>query len=183
MGLEKDTRCQWFGTTARLDEIFDPAGSWRYLTDPATGKRIKYQVKTLNLVHHGRCKVFAIRRGNDRRIRYYATNRLKTSLQRLLPHLKGHWRVETMHRDLKEYFGLGDCCSGLEPFNVLHWELVYLTYLLFCGYQRDLHRKGLSISLYRLLLHYHFSYDFYRARHCFFSPKSVERMKRLVVAE
>ena len=105
---------------------------------PDLGKKGHFQEKILNLVKFGQCKVFAIRRGSDTRIRYYLTNRLKLKSEQLLPRLKAHWRVETMHLHLKDLFQLRGCNSGRETMNNVHWELSYHVYLLFCQYQHQL---------------------------------------------
>ena len=131
-GIRKNTLCHWFGQTVRLDLIFNQHDKWYYRTDPYSGKKVFFQEKTLNLARYGRGKVFAIRRGDETRIRYYITNVLKLSINRLLERLKVHWRVETMHLDLKERFHLNGCNSGKTILNLIHWQLCYLVYFLSC---------------------------------------------------
>jgi len=96
-GLKKNTCSNLFGHLKRLDEVFTPTDPWHYRTKRHSGKKVWFQAKILNLNRHGRCKVFAIRRGQDPRIRYYTTTDLKCSIERLLPRLRAHWQVETMH--------------------------------------------------------------------------------------
>ncbi|MFX0094850.1 MAG: transposase [Candidatus Hodarchaeota archaeon] len=179
-GLKKNAQSHWFGQKARLDEIFQPPAPWRWITDPQTGKKVYYQEKILNLTCHGRCKVLAIRRGKERRIRYYATNRLKMSMQRLLPRLKAHWRVETLHRDLKQYFDLRGCYSGNQTLNEIHWLTCYSTYLLFCQYQTQKQHQGIKITIPKLIHWYQYAYDYERARKCFFSPKARVKLKKRI---
>lgn len=182
LGLKKDALCHWFGQTARLDQIFNPADKWRYRTDPDSGKKVYFQEKTLNFVKHGHCKVFAIRRGNDLRARYYATNRVKLKPEQLLPRLKAHWRVETMHLDLKDRFQLRGCNSGKETMNDVHWHLSYLVYLLFCQYQHQLCQQGVIVTLPRLLIYYQYHYDAVRAQKCFSSPSRRFQLQQLLVS-
>jgi len=125
--------------------------------------------------------VFAIRRGNETRIRYYATNVLKLTINSLLKRLKTHWRVETMHLDLKERFHLNSCNSGKNTLNLIHWQLCYLVYFLSCQYQHQLARNGIKISLTRLLFHYQYHYDEERARRCFSTPSHRLKLQRLLV--
>ena len=181
LGLRKDTHCYWFGQTARLDQVFNPSDDWNYRTDPNSGKKVYFQKKILNLVKHGQCKVFAIRRSNDVRVRYYATNRLKLKPEQLLPRLKAHWRVETMHLCLKDLFQLRGCNSGKETMNDVHWQLSYTIYLLLCQYQHQLHQQGVSVTLSRLLIHYQYHYDVVRAQKCFSSPSRRSQLKQLLV--
>lgn len=181
-GMRKDALCHWFGQTARLDQVFNSKSKWYYRTDPSSGKKVYFQKKTLNLVKHGRCKVFAIRRGDETRIRYYATNHLKLSIHQLLERLKVHWRVETMHLDLKERFHLNGCNSGKNTLNIIHWQLSYLIYFLFCQYQYTLRLKGEKITIARLLLHYQYYYDEKRAQYCFSSPTRRLKLQKLLIA-
>ena len=181
LGLRKDARCHWFGQTARLDQVFNPSDKWYYRTVHNSGKKIHFQEKILNLVKHGQCKVFAIRRGNDIRIRYYATNRLKLKPEQLLPRLKAHWRVETMHLCLKDLFQLRGCNSGKEIMNNVHWQLSYMVYLLLCQYQYQLHQSGVSVTLPRLLIYYQYHYDVTRSQKCFSSPSRRSHLQQLLV--
>jgi len=180
-GLKKSSHCSLFGRKSRIDEIFNPDAKWQYVTDPQNGKRIHYQVKILNLTCHGRCQVFAIRRGNDKRIRYYATNHLKVHMQRLLLRLKKHWQVELMHHDLKQYFGLSSCCTGKETLNQVHWSLCYTTYLLFCRYQYQTQQKKYRPTIPQLIHAYQYDYDYERARKCFFSPKARTKLIKRIL--
>jgi len=180
-GIRKNTLCHWFGQTARFDQIFNQYDKWYYRTDPRSGKKVFFQEKTLNLVKHGRCKVFAVRRGDEARIRYFATNVLKLTINRLLKRLKVHWRVETMHLDLKERFHFNGCNSGKDVLNLIHWQLCYLVYFLSCQYQHLLHRNGERISLTRLLFHYQYQYDEERAHRCFSSPSRRLKLQQLLV--
>jgi hypothetical protein len=61
----------------------------------------------------GKCKVFAIRRGQEKNIRYYVTNNLKLTIESFLKKRRAHWLVETLHDTIKNYMGLGDCYSGI----------------------------------------------------------------------
>ena len=181
LGLRKDAHCYWFDQTARLDQIFNPHEEWHYRTDSDSGKKVHFQEKRLNLAKHGQCKVFAIRRGHDPRIRYYATNRLKLKPEQLLPRLKVHWRVETMHLHLKDLFQLRGCNSGKEIMNHIHWQLSYHVYLLFCQYQYQLRQRGLFVTLSRLFIYYHYHYDVARAQKCFSSPSRRAQLQKLLV--
>jgi hypothetical protein len=180
-GMKKDALCHWFGQTARLDQIFNSDDKWYYRSDPNSGIKIFFQEKPLNLVKYGRCKMFAVRRGKETRVRYYGTNVLKLSVPRLLERLKVHWRVETMHLDLKERFQLNGCNSGKEVLNLIHWQLSYLIYFLFCQYQYLFYQQSKKISLTRLLLHYQYHYDEMRAQRCFTSPSRRLKLQQLLV--
>ena len=64
-GLKKDVTCNLFGMSHRIDHVFSIHSDWHYRTDPRSGKKVYYMEKILNLSTMGRCKVFAIRRGNE----------------------------------------------------------------------------------------------------------------------
>ncbi len=177
-GVKKDTRCVLFGKLKRLDAMFKPEKQWYYRTNPHSGNRVYFQEKELFLNRHGKCKVFAVRRGNDPRIRYYATTRLKITFEALLPRLRAHWQVETMHHDLKQYFNLRGCFSGNETLNRIHWQINYLLYLMFRQYQSRQQQQGLAITLPKLIALYRYQYDEIRAQRCFNSPKKRFRSRK-----
>ncbi|MCK4848085.1 MAG: transposase, partial [Candidatus Heimdallarchaeota archaeon] len=170
MGLKKDTRCNLFGKFHRIDQVFNLKGPWKHRTNKRSGNKVFFQEKSLNLARQGRCKVFAVRRGEEKRIRYYGTNDLQISFNRFLERLTAHWQVETMHHDIKQYFGFDKCVTGSEDLNNLHWNLCYLVYLLFRRYQYNNFRKGISLTIPRLFELYCYQYDEKRALKCFSTP-------------
>ena len=180
-GLKKDTRCVLFGELKRLDEVFKPADEWHYRTNSHSSNRVYFQEKKLLLNCHGWCKVFAVRRGNDPRIRYYATNRLKIAFEAFLPRLRTHWQVETMHHNLKQYFNFRGCYSGEETLNRVHWQIDYLLYLMFRQYQWQQLQQGVSVTIPQLIALYRYQYDEVRAYHCFSSPKKRFQSKKALL--
>ena len=125
--------------------------------------------------------MFAVRRGNDPRIRYYATNRLKIAFEAFLPRLRTHWQVETMHHNLKQYFNFRGCYSGEETLNRVHWQIDYLLYLMFRQYQWQQLQQGVSITIPQLITLYRYQYDEARAHHCFSSPKKRFQSKKALL--
>jgi len=181
MGLKKDTRCNLFGRLVRLDNVFKLEDPWKHRTTKRSGKKVFFQEKTLNLNRQGRCKVFAVRRGDDKRIRYYGTNLFQISFDRFLERLSSHWQVETMHHDIKQYFGFDKCVTGSEILNNLHWNLCYLIYHLFRQYQWDESCKGSFLTISQLVELYCYQYDEERSLKCFSTPsKRALSRKRLI---
>jgi hypothetical protein len=122
-GLKNNATCNLFGESSRIDGVFSSHPDWHYRTDPRSGKKIYYMEKILNLPTMGRCKVFAIKRGKEKKIRYYASNRLKLTIQTFLKNWKDHWGVEILHGSVKGYFAFGGCYSGREVINLSYWHL------------------------------------------------------------
>lgn len=167
MGLKKDTRFNLFGKSVRIDKIFKPIGPWKHRTNKRSGKKVYFQERTLNLNRQGRCKVFAVRRGDEKRIRYYGTNVLQITFDRFLERLSAHWQVETMHHDIKQYFGFDKYVTGSEVLNNHHWSLCYLIYFLFRQYQWNELCKGTSLTIPQLFEFYCYQYDEERSLKCY----------------
>lgn len=182
MGLKKDTRCNLFGKFFRLDETFDKKSPWKYRTNRRSCNNVYFQEKTLNLTCQGRCKVFAVRRGNDKRIRYYGTNDLKISFDRFLARLTTHWQVETMHHNIKQFFGFNKCMTGSKVLNQLHWSLCYFSYKLFRDYQWKMSQKNILVTIPHLFALYCYQYDEDRAYKCFSSPLKRSISRRRLIA-
>ncbi|OLS20141.1 MAG: hypothetical protein HeimC3_41740 [Candidatus Heimdallarchaeota archaeon LC_3] len=112
----------------------------------------------------GRCKVFAIKRGGEQRIRYYLTNQLTLTIQTYLKYWKDHWNVESLHKYIKHEFALADCYSGREIPNRSYWNIVYFLNSIFHHYRMKQIKKGYSFTIYQLVEAYCLDYDISRAR-------------------
>ena len=183
MGLKKNLLCNLFGTAVALDQVFAREQTWHYRTDPVSGTKVWFKTKVLNLFRHGRCRVFALRRGQEKRVRYYGTTHLKLSVEGLLGHLRAHWLVETLHEDVKQYFGLNGCYSGRQEMNEIHWTLSYCLVYLFRVLQTRLQAKGDRVTIHQLWDQYCFQYDAERAKKCFMTPQRRMKALRLLVGE
>ena len=180
MGLKKDTPSYLFGEKYRIDHLFAKEHTWHYRTNPVSGKKVWFKSKLLNLSTHGRCRVLAIRRGAEKKIRYYGTTKLKISIESALKHLRIHWRVETLHKDAKHLFGLNHCYSGKQRINQTHWGLCYLLVYLFQVFQVFRGKQEKKPTIHRLWDHYCFHYDAERAKKCFLTPKKRRKSIKLL---
>ena len=182
MNVKKNLQCNLFGMTHRLDETFAASSRWRRRINPRTGKDVFFMEKKLNVSTLGKCKVFAIRRGNEREIRYYATNHTKMTIETFLQLWEGHWSVETLHKMLKEYFRFDGCYSGREIINLSYWSLVYLLHYLFSRYRFASQQRGKKITFKQMYENYCFDYDVKRAKRHFRTGKQAFGARRRMEA-
>lgn len=177
MGLKKDAQCLHFGTLVTLANHFSRNPDWKSRKSPYSESRIYYISKQLYLPKLGKCRVFAIKRGEDKRIRYYVASSLKMTISTFCHHWKHHWGVENMHQNIKTYFHFDCCHSGREIVNKVHWYLSYLLYFLFRQYQRIQKLKGRIFTIPQLWESYCLEYDVERALKCLHTTKQAKIAK------
>jgi len=182
LGTKKSATCNLFGNQIRMEELFKPDDPWKLRTNPKSNKDIYYQEKIINMTTLGKCKVFAIKRGQEKNIRYYATNNLKLTINTFLKKRREHWSVETLHDNIKNYMGFNDCYSGREIINLSHWNFVYLLDLIFRYYQLDLKRNDEKLTIFQLWETYCLYYDISRSKKCFRSKGQIGKAKKRLVS-
>lgn len=182
MGIKKNAICNLFGKEVPLEQVFATDKPWPFITSPYSQTKIYYQQKILNLKKIGRVKVFAIKRGQETRIRYYFTKHFKLTIQTFVKRWKDHWAVETLHDYLKHDFSLGKCYSGREIINQSYWNVVYFLNTTFQCYRREQKKKGRYYTIPQLIEAYCFDYDRERAKKHFGSKTRIEKAKRRLIA-
>ena len=75
-----------------------------YLT--VNGKKVYYQYLTLNLKDFGRHQVFAVKREQDKTVKFVLTNDLKMTPKTFFSCFSERWFVEQNYHDLKQHCGL-----------------------------------------------------------------------------
>ena len=178
VGVKKNAVCVQFGKTFNLENLMDNERDWKKIKNQETGTVAYYKTRTLNFQNYGRCKLFAIKRGQDKRIHYYITNQLKMTIQTFANHWKHHWQIERFHFYIKEFFGFEECYSGSEMVNRFQWLLSHVLYKLFWSFQKQLQRKGLYFTLERLWEYYCLDYDIERSYKLAYSPKNQNLLKQ-----
>jgi len=178
IGIKKNAVCVQFGKEFNLENLFDNDHDWREIKNQSSGKIAYYKVRTLNFKSYGRHKLFAIKRGQDKRIHYYITNQLKMTIQTFANRWKHHWQIERFHFYIKEFFGFEECHSGSEIVNRFQWILSHLLYKLFWSFQRQLQKNGLFFTLERLWEFYCLDYDLERAHKLIYYKKNQKLLKQ-----
>ena len=101
--IRRNKKYKMFGQDAQVHKLFT--------TNPKKFKTVNetqyyYEHHTLNFTDLGRHQVFTIRRGHEKRIKFYITNDLKMTPFTFLTCLHERWWIEQGHRDLKQHCGL-----------------------------------------------------------------------------
>lgn len=182
VGIKKNANCNLFGKNHKLENLFKSDDNWRLIRDKETGNTLYYKRKILNLDKYGRSTVFAIKRGNEKRVRYYTTKNLKMTIQTFIKRWRKHWMIERFHHYTKQYFGLEECYSGKEIPNKFYWQLSHVLYKLFVIVQEKLKASGKYITLAKLWEIYCLDYELERSHKLSRSKKNQETLKRKVVA-
>ena len=83
----------------------------------------------------GRSKVFAFHATGEGEWRYFLTPVRTTGAKRAWERYRHRWTVETMHFDLKQYFGLQKCKCRRDEAVKGHLELVYSVYSIYQAFR------------------------------------------------
>ncbi|MDI6810498.1 MAG: hypothetical protein QMD80_02260 [archaeon] len=67
--------------------------------------------------------------------KYISTTKLDMLPKSAYRHKKKVWKIEEMHEDIKDYFGLKECYSGKEETYYAHLTICYLLFLIFWSYK------------------------------------------------
>ena len=178
VGIKKNAVCVQFGKKYNLENLLDNDRDWKTMKNQETGTVAFYKTRTLNFQKYGRCKLFAIKRGLDKRVHYYITNQLKMTVKTFAKHWRHHWHIERFHFYTKEFFGFEECYSGSETVNKFQWLLSHVLYKLFWSFQKKLNEKGLHFTLERLWELYCLDYDLERSYKLVYSHKNQNVLKQ-----
>jgi SRSO17 transposase len=126
----------------RIDQYFQRYRRAHYFTENATGSRIWYKSATVNLKSYGRSTVYAFHPTGADGWRYFLTPVGTTGAPRAWARYRHRWAIETMHLDLKQYFGLAKCKCRREKVVKGHVELVYGVFSLYRTYRAVEERGG-----------------------------------------
>ena len=178
IGIKKNAVCVQFGKDFSLEYLFDNLEPWKQFKTQTTNRITYYKTKTLYFPNYGRCKVFALKRGQDKRIHYYLTNDLKMTILTFSQRWKHHWNIERFHYYIKEFFGFEESYSGSENVNRFQWLLSHVIYTFFWYYQRKMKEKGLYYTIECLWQGYCLDYDIERAKKLVYVPENQNILKR-----
>ena len=126
--LKKDRHVRLFSKWVRVEEYFRRYKEERYFT--CEGKRVFYKEAVLHVKELGRLKVFRFRE-EESEPRYYVTNKLKMTAKTCYEYKKLRWKIEEMHRELKQYLGLENTCAWKKESLIAHYRFVFLLWWLF----------------------------------------------------
>jgi hypothetical protein len=96
----------------RLEEYLGSAKDWSHFTCPETGKKVYYNRALVTLRTTGRVRVYAFRREGTKEPRFILTNPLikrPPTPKNVYLAYRVRWRIEEVHKDLKQHFGIGKC--------------------------------------------------------------------------
>jgi hypothetical protein len=183
MGIKSGAQYRHFGELMRVDQGFAATDRWRFITNPTTETKVYYQTKVVTFPTLGRCRLFAIKRGESVEIKYYLTNKIYLTFLSFCRRWKDHWGVETLHKNVKDFCGFDDCYSGREVINLSFWGLVYLLHFLFCQRRRILRRQGHQFSFEQLCESYTLDADIERAQKCLKTPLQIAHARRRLLSD
>jgi len=123
--LKKDRRIRLFDKWFRIDKYFEKYKKWHYFTYGGKEKKVYYKKATLDVSKIGRRKIFMFKEENEKKCKYYMASDLKITAKTAYRHIKRRWSVETMHRELKQFFGLKANYSGRENYLLAHYIISY----------------------------------------------------------
>ncbi|MHA1381727.1 MAG: transposase [Candidatus Helarchaeota archaeon] len=93
---------KWF----RIDKYFEKYKKWHCFTYGEEKKKVYYKEATLYVSKIGCRKIFMFKEENEKKCRDYMASDWKISAKTTYRYIKRRWSVETMHRELKQFFGL-----------------------------------------------------------------------------
>lgn len=126
----------------RIDQYFEWYRTAHYFTESATGAKVWYKEAVLNMKRFGRSKVFAFHAVGAGEWRYFLTPVRTSGAHRAWERYSHRWTVETMHFDLKQYFGLQKCKCRREEAVRGHLELVYGVYSMYRAFRAVGEKEG-----------------------------------------
>ncbi len=133
--LKKDRQVRLFSEWMRVEEYFRRYGEERYFTHE--GKRVFYQQAVLEVKELGRVKVFRFREEGGEP-RYYVTNRLKMTAKTCYAYKKLRWKIDEMHREIKQYLGLENTCAWKKEPLLAHYRFAFFLWWAFEQFRREL---------------------------------------------
>jgi len=133
--LKKDRQIRLFENWMRIETYFATAKKWHYFTVGPEKKRIWYKDALLDVSQFGRRKVFLLQEETELEPRYFMTKEFKLTAKTVYSYLKRRWTIETMHREVKQFFGLQATYAGNERYLRAHYIVSYFGWLLFQWYK------------------------------------------------
>jgi len=152
--LKKDRQIRLFEHWMRIETYFTTAKKWHYFTSGPEKKRVWYKEAILDVSQFGRRKAFLFQEEKEAEPRYFITNDFKLTAKTAYSYLKRRWTIETMHREVKQFFGLQSTYAGNEPYLRAHYIVSYFGWMLFQWYKWQ--REGIpeKVSTEELWLQY-----------------------------
>jgi len=129
--LKKDRKIRLFDKWFRIDEYFEKHKKWHYFTYGKEKKKVYYKEAMLGVSKIGRRKIFMFKEENEKKCRYYMASDCKITAKTTYRYIKRRWSVETMHRELKQFFGFKETYSGRKSYLLAHYITTYFGWLLF----------------------------------------------------
>jgi hypothetical protein len=129
--LKKYRRIRLFSRWMRVEEYFGKYKKERYFT--SEGRRVFYKEAILEVKELGRVKVFRLREEGEaeHKNKYYVTDKHKMTARTCYRYKKLRWKIEDMHRDMKQYLGLGNTCAWKKEPLLAHYSYVFYLWWLF----------------------------------------------------
>lgn len=135
--LKKNRQIRLFSTWMRVDRYFARYKQERYFTDKETGVKVFYKDAVLDVKGLGRVKVFAIREDTEKVFKFYVTRKMKMTARTAQRYRKIRWKIDTMHRDAKQFCGLGNTCLWKEESLIPHFKAAFFLWWLFERYRME----------------------------------------------
>ncbi|RMF88929.1 MAG: hypothetical protein D6733_07450 [Methanobacteriota archaeon] len=125
----------------RVDQYFERYKRERYFT--CHGVKVFYKEAVLDVKELGRLKVFRLREDGEPEPRFYVTSKLNMTARTCHRYKETRWRIEEMHRDLKQYCGLENTCAWKKEPLTAHYAFVFFLWWVFERFRVE---KGLDVS-------------------------------------
>jgi hypothetical protein len=145
--LKSNRKIRLFSRWIRVDEYFRGKEE-RYFTHE--GIKVFYKQAILHVKELGRVKVFALRE-ESLEYKFYVSNDMRMTPKTAQRYRKLRWRIDTMHRELKQFCGLENTCSWKEETLVSHFRF---SFFLWWAFQRFKLERGLELSFEALWWEY-----------------------------
>lgn len=133
--LKKGRKIRLFDTWMKVETYFESYKKEHYFTYKKENRKVYCKKAILDVSKIGRRKVFRFKEENVEGYRYFITNDLKLTAKTAYAYIKKRWKVETMHRELKQFFGLKYTYSGRKDYLLAHYIVSYYGWLLFQWYK------------------------------------------------
>ena len=120
--------------TRRLDQHMETVTRGGSFLDKTTGKRVRWKMATVTLDTGGRSRIFAFWRDGSKEPKYILTPARTTGVPGAPIVYRDYlwrWRVEEVHRDLKQQFGLRKSRNRKQAIVLGFLGLVYAFYSVF----------------------------------------------------
>lgn len=141
--LKKDRQIRLLSRWMRVENYFEAYKEERYFT--YEGLRVYYKTAVLEVKELGRVKVYRLWEEDERNPKYYVSNKHDMTPRTCYHYKKQRWRIEDMHRDMKQYLGLGNTCAWKKEALLAHYSYVFYLWWLFERFRAQ-QRLGVSFE-------------------------------------